>query len=708
MAVEPSKTLRSRNYVGLILSQLLASFNDQAIHIVAIFYAGDILVRYAGLTDEKTVVSVVTASFIAPFFLFSPLAGMLADKFGKRSIIVFWKLAEVVMMALAFVGFLLPHIPSLGIIDDRTIAIWSAVLVVSTVFLMGTHSTFFVPAKFGVMPEILHPMVLSNGNGVLEGTSFVSQILGTSIGGVLYVYSKGRLSEEGQWIWGNEWVIGLVLVVLAVIGFFTSLLMEPTPPAAPQLKLPWNLWRPISANLRILLNSRPLALAVLGIAFFLFTTLFVRQSLIYKGEIDKELGRARSLAAMRDSAEARPPAEGEPTDLPVETPGSTELERAELRISMLVALVGLGVGIGSLLAGKLSGKKVELGLVPIGAVFLIIFTALLAFVIGWPWPTFICLVIIGASAGFYIVPLYTLLQHRAPKDKKGNLVATSNFVNVTGGLIAVLVFYLVTLGLEGVLGIDLTEKAVKENPALLDEYISQIQLQARLPSVLFLVASVLTVGVLVLLCRQLPDFFVRALLWLNSQGRFHLHVDGLEHFPSQGPVILATNCDHFEKCIHVLAATDRFTRFFLIERHPDQQSPLLRFLTRLTGLVVLRPGVSGEPEWRGASEAAGATIAAQDVVGLTIDAEDAQAEAERFLAGLPNRHEAVLLPVFCKVSLPERDASGRKRSLRRARVTIGAPLAATLEPQLVRAAVLELANDRSARDRSGRRKRKRK
>src|SRR5438445_11348817 len=175
MQFQPSATLKSRSYVGLILAQFLAAFNDQAIHFVAIFYAGDMLVHFVGVPhiDDKLVIAIVTACFISPFLFFSTLAGMLADKYSKRRTLVFWKVAEVGMMALALAGFLLPRLAGGEPELSRTLALWSGVLVVSVVFLMGTHSAFFVPAKYGVMPEILHPLILSKGNGFLEGTSLV-------------------------------------------------------------------------------------------------------------------------------------------------------------------------------------------------------------------------------------------------------------------------------------------------------------------------------------------------------------------------------------------------------------------------------------------------------------------------------------------------------------------------------------------------------
>src|SRR4029077_19011105 len=198
-----SESLTNRTFIGLLLAQFTATFNDQAIHMVAVFYSADMLVRFAQLKsiDEKAVVAIVTACFITPFLLFSSYAGPLGDRFSKRSVIVFWKLAEVGMMSLALLGLSLPHLASAETMPH--IAIWSSVLVISTVFLMGMHSTFFVPAKLGAMPEILHPAILSRGNGVLEGTSFTAQILGTSMGGIMYSLLKGDVTN-GKFTPGGE------------------------------------------------------------------------------------------------------------------------------------------------------------------------------------------------------------------------------------------------------------------------------------------------------------------------------------------------------------------------------------------------------------------------------------------------------------------------------------------------------------------------
>src|SRR5262245_5552468 len=290
------ETLNSRTFIGLLLAQFTATFNDQAIHMVAMFYSADVLVRFAQIKaiDDKAIVAIVTACFITPFVLFSSYAGALGDRFSKRSVIVFWKVAEVFMMGLALAGMWLPHLVAADSPHLPALATWSSVLVISTVFLMGMHSTFFVPAKLGAMPEILHPSILSRGNGVLEGTSFTAQILGTSAGGILYSLLKGDIAR-GQF--GDEWMIAAMLLGLALVGTMTAVLMRPIPAAAPVRKLSWDWWQPLQENFRIVWRSKPLVLSVTGIAFCVFMTLFLRQTLIYQGELTKELRTARAALA---------------------------------------------------------------------------------------------------------------------------------------------------------------------------------------------------------------------------------------------------------------------------------------------------------------------------------------------------------------------------------------------------------------------------
>jgi acyl-[acyl-carrier-protein]-phospholipid O-acyltransferase/long-chain-fatty-acid--[acyl-carrier-protein] ligase len=681
---EPSKTLASRSYIGLVLSQFLAAFNDQAIHFVAIFYASDMLVRFAHVpgVDQKLVLAVVTACFISPFFLFSPIAGILADKFSKQTTIVFWKVAEVSITCLALIAFLLPHTIDVGWASPETIATISATILIVCVFLMGTHSAFFVPAKYGIMPEILHASVLSRGNGLLEGTSFVSQILGTSFGGWLYTSVKSEIDFEGNLHPGHEWIIGAVLLALAVVGVVFSLLVERIPAADPKQRLTLNPFSPMIANFRILGHSRSLVLATIGIAFFTFMTLYMRQSLIFEGETSKELQQMQARLGelqRRDAAreideEEEVAGDGVGASLVEPLAGGdstlTKTQQSEARIAILVALIGLGVGIGCSLAGQISGNRLELGLVPVGGFSLVVFTLVLAGVVGQEVATIVTLIAIGVAAGLYIVPMYTLLQHRAPKESKGSMVATSNFLNVTGGLVAVVVFYFVTFALQSLFGLSLTSAQAEASESALVGYIDQLRMAQRIPAMLFISASLITALVLLLLCWQRPDFLVRAISWFRIPARRRLKAINADHLPANGPLIVATNCERLDQWMHLVAVLDRFTRFV-----PDLTAPrddaLLATVSRRLG-VSLEAAAADELSRQQLVARGIATLRQGDLLAIHVTNGRTAAQGAALLHEIQAAAPIDILPVYCG-EFPAQPP-GARPIVGRMSVVVGEPL----------------------------------
>lgn len=371
--------LTSRTFLGLLVAQFFAAFNDQAIHAAAMFFAIN-----KQLMTEKSAISLMPILFYSPWAIFCTVAGHLADKHSKRSALVIWKMVEVAVAAVAMLGFYL------GRNGADTLG---PTLVLGCVFMMGTHSAFFVPAKYGVMPEILPPHLLSKGNGLLESLSFLAVILGTVCGGVLsYLFL------------GNEVMIGGVLFGLAVIGAAASLLIRPMPAANPHRTLPANVYAPVVASVKTLLGAKPLRVALLGIAFFTFVVAFMRAAVYMLGE-------------------------------------SQNPRWDELKTSVIVGTVAFGIGIGSPLAGMLSGRRVELRLVLLGAAGMITALVGAALLLQNTAILVTCTVAVGFFTGFYIVPLYTLLQHKAPKSSKGEMIATSNFINVTGAIASSLLFF---------------------------------------------------------------------------------------------------------------------------------------------------------------------------------------------------------------------------------------------------------------------------
>jgi len=373
--------LKSRTFVGLLIAQFLAAFNDQAIHAAAMFYA----INTHTMT-EGAAISLMPVLFYAPWAIFCTAAGYLADRYSKRNALVTWKIAEIAITIIAMVGFWM------GRNGYETLGPW---LVLMTVFLMGTHSAFFVPAKYGVMPEILPPHQLSKGNGVLESLSFLAVILGTVTGGVLSYYYLGR-----------EVIIGGVLVVLAIIGAIASAMIRKVPAANPTRPFPRYIYGPLVQNVRTLFALKPLRLAVIGIAFFTFVVAFMRAAVYMLGE-------------------------------------SQNPRWDELKTSAIVGTVALGIGLGSPLAGWLSGRRVELRLVPLGALGMITACLLAANFMEDVSTLILCIIGIGFFTGFYIVPLFTLLQSKAPPASKGDMIATSNFINITGAITASVLFYVV-------------------------------------------------------------------------------------------------------------------------------------------------------------------------------------------------------------------------------------------------------------------------
>ncbi len=379
-------------------------------------------------------------------------------------------------------------------------------------------------------------------------------------------------------------------------------------------------------------------------------------------------------------------------------------------------MVALGIGLGSPLVGFLSGGKVELGLVPIGALGMIVAILVAALALDRLGSLVVCLTLIGFFTGFYIVPLFTLLQHRAPKTSKGDAIATSNFINVTGAIVSSLLFFLLvaaahvsgitpTVPLAGQFEGELSEDPVYEegkpvrvvidsdhlirarhgkNPReinveteLIDVFGRKLQAgdavierkyrlgsvtyhrirradqeakpfydESGLPRLLFLGAASLTLLTLLLLWRQMPDLFLRMLVWLRTQPRFRLEIEGLNNLPDNGPVVVVTNARGVESCLHVVSATDRTTRFLLVEGDAQPRLPWwLRRAARWSCPTREMPGANGTdgPLMERQVEQ---MLARKGVVGLSLGGADNERLAGQVLGDLATSHPAPVLPIW--------------------------------------------------------------
>jgi acyl-[acyl-carrier-protein]-phospholipid O-acyltransferase/long-chain-fatty-acid--[acyl-carrier-protein] ligase len=467
-----TNTLKLPGFFPFFCTQFLGAFNDNFLKIVVSFVA----LSLAGHGGDYYV-ELIAILFILPSALFSGYAGHLADVCSKRTILVAVKAIEIAIMVFSLVAFFYGDIlPMLG-----------------AVFLMGLHSAFFSPAKYGILPEMLPDKDLSRGNGLLEMSTFMAIILGTSLGSAIFSVWKHDLPR-----------IGLIMIAIAVAGYFTSLGIARVPPSGAAKLLNLNPFGEITDGLRRLRSERALWLTVIGISYFWFLGALVNINILFFG---KEL-----------------------------------LQLDEFHIGLLGTFLAIGIGIGSLAAGKLSGDHVELGLVPLGSVAMGFCLALVA----WSAPSYpytaTALVLLGFSAGLFAVPLNALLQQRSGKEEKGQLIATNNFMNTIGiALAAALHWFLKT----------------------------PLQIS---PDTIILLIGLFTLAGTGVVLYLLPDYFVRFVVWLLTNTLYRIRIVGAENMPLQGPALLVCNHVSFVDALLVGAPLPRFVRFMLHREYYDLKS----------------------------------------------------------------------------------------------------------------------------------------
>ena len=325
-------------------------------------------------------------------------------------------------------------IMTLGLVAFALNNVW---VIFGCLFLMGTQSTFFSPSKYGILPEMLKDEDLSEGNGLIQMWTYLAIICGMSLGGVLYQVSGGELYK-----------VSFLLIFLSMAGFMTSFSIPRVKPSGAKRKFSLNSLREISGTIDILRKDRAIYLAALGTIYFGFLgSLFHLNILLY----------AKKVMLVSDGM-----------------------------AGMLFAIVAVGIGLGSVLAGKLSGKKIEFGLVPLGAIILTLCSVRLGFTYRSTAQTGLTLFLMGFGAGFYVVPLNAFIQQRAPGERRGQVLATLNIFSFAGILFASPVIWL----LRDVFAIN--------------------------AAAIFVVLGVVSLVVTGYICLLLPKNLVRLILWLKK------------------------------------------------------------------------------------------------------------------------------------------------------------------------------------------------
>jgi len=523
-----------RRFMPFFMTQGLGAFNDNifknALAALLVFKSSELV----GLNTNQ-VVNLSAMLFILPFFLFSALFGQFADKYEKSVQVRLVKLFEVGIMLLATLGFWLN----------------SVTLLLAVLFLLGLQSTIFGPIKYGILPQILSREELVGGNALIEMGTFVAILAGTIAGPQL-------AGVEVGWPY---WV-GIACLLVAVAGYLFSRRIPVAEAVCPELQINWNIFSETYRNLRFLNENRTVLNSVLGISWFwFFGATFLVQIPSYSQNV---LGGDANL------------------------------------MSTLLALFIVGISTGSLLCERLSGKQVEIGLVPFGAIGLTIFgldlyfaspaspgvsvTAIEFLSSGANWRIMADLVLIGVFGGFYIVPLYALVQHRSSPEHRSRVIAGLNILNALFMVIAAMMAML----LLGPAGLSIPD--------------------------LFLITAILNAVVAVYIFTLVPEFLMRFLVWMLIHTIYRVRVIGEDNIPEEGSVIVASNHVSFADPLIIGGMIRRPVNFVMY--HKIYRIPVLNFIFR-TGKAIPIAARNENPEiLNNAYRRIHQVLAAGDVLGI--------------------------------------------------------------------------------------------
>lgn len=495
--------LAERRFGPFFGVQFLGAFNDN------VFKQGlVILLAYqtATFTTMSTdlLQNLAQALFVLPFFLFSATAGQLADKYEKSRLISITVAIELAVMALGAAGFLLKNLT----------------LLLAALFLGGVQSALFGPVKYAILPQHLKERELIGGNGLVE--------MGTSIAILIGMIYGGWLIARAEW---GVPALAASTVLISAAGLVLSRWIPRAPAPAPELKINWNPVTETWRNFQFTRQHRTVFLSILGISWFWF----------YGAILVTQFPNLSRNVLLAD----------------------------ETVVTLFLVVFSLGIGIGSLLCERLSGHKVELGLVPFGSIGLTLFGLDLYFAtaqhithgpIGWSefmrepghWRILADLALIGLFGGFYIVPLYALIQIRSEPSHRSRVIAGNNILNaafmVAAALVAIALF---------AAGLSIPQ--------------------------LILITALMNAAVAAYIYRLVPEFLMRFLAWLLIHAVYRLDKTGLEHIPEEGPAVIVCNHVSFVDAVVIMAACRRPVRFVM--DHRIFKAPVLSFIFRTSGAI---------------------------------------------------------------------------------------------------------------------------
>jgi acyl-[acyl-carrier-protein]-phospholipid O-acyltransferase / long-chain-fatty-acid--[acyl-carrier-protein] ligase len=458
------RLLGARRFLPLFATQTLGAFNDnlfKSAFVMLVTYGTAMRTGF----DPGVLAAFAGGALIAPYFLFSALAGELADRFERSRLLQILKAAELVVVLGAAAALF---------VDSLTLSFL-------VLFMLGTQATLSSPVRYALLPQHLAPSDLVDGNALLEGGTFLSILLGTI---------AGSLAVAVQF--GTE-IAGLLLVLCGLAGFAASLFVPRAPAPSPGLRLSRNPVAATGAILRHARERRDVHLSILGASWFwLVGAVFLSQ---LPNFAKQTLGAGSGV------------------------------------VTLFLAAFSIGVGVGSVLCGRLMKGEISARYVPLAALGMAVFSLDLALASEGAIPAasgellgiaaflshlvgiriFADLLAIAICGGFFVVPLYAIVQRRSEEAFRARIIAAGNIMNalfMTGA--AIVTALLLAAGLH--------------TPDL------------------YLVLGILNAGVALWICKLLPQDTLRMLARIALRLAYRVEVRGLENLASAGErVVIVPN-----------------------------------------------------------------------------------------------------------------------------------------------------------------------
>ncbi|QIA62896.1 MFS transporter [Vibrio astriarenae] len=498
MATQQAQLLKSKRFLPYFITQFFGAFNDNIFKNVLLIF-----VAFAGSSalpmSSNLFINLAAGLFILPFFLFSATAGVLADKYEKSWFIRKVKLFEISIMLLGAVGFITQ----------------SYAVLLLLLFLMGTQSAFFGPVKYALLPQQLKSEELLSGNALVETGTFLAILLGTIGAGMI-------ASAENA-----HYVAAVAVVVFAIAGYLSSRSIPLSPASDPNIKFKWQPYTQTKITLGIVGKDRTIFWSVIAISWFWF------------------LGAVYL------------------TQFPSFT--KVHLNGTEAGVSFLLALFSIGIALGSLACDKLSKNRIDIGIVPIGSIGITVFGWLMAQAVPETlprfhnltdfvsydalWPLFAYLLLLGASGGIFIVPLYALLQQRADEKQRAQVIAGLNIYNS---------LFMVGSAVMGIVVLSVLELNITQ---------------------LFKLLALLNAIVAIRIFLKVPIFAVRFLVWVLTHTMYRVKHKNLHHIPEHGGALIVCNHVSYMDALLLSAVCPRLIRFVMEEDYANYR-PIRRFLQR--------------------------------------------------------------------------------------------------------------------------------